>query len=169
MAQEQQEQPAGTSPTTPCTGTTSVRIRDRSGVGGTTTIADCALQRVRRVGGIQPAGGQRHRARARVEFQRRALTVRCRVLVGPYRPAMRLQPQTSRVRTLGAHPRCSPVLTAATKGVTITSQSSRAAIRSHGPKTPRVIRCRARRRPDHLAAERSERRHILVVGEASDG
>jgi hypothetical protein len=55
MAQEQQEQPAGTSPTTPCTGTATVRIRDRSGVGGTTTIADCALQRVRRVGRIQPA------------------------------------------------------------------------------------------------------------------
>ena len=40
----------------------------RSGVGGTTTIADCALQRVRRVGGRQPAGGQRHRARARVSL-----------------------------------------------------------------------------------------------------
>jgi hypothetical protein len=37
-------------------------------VGGTTTIADCALQRVRRVGGRQPAGGQRHRARARVSL-----------------------------------------------------------------------------------------------------
>ena len=128
MAQEQQEQPAGTSPTTPCTSTAPVRLRDRSGVGGTTKIADCALQRVRRVGGIQPAGGQRHRARARVDPQRRALTVRCRVLVSPHSPAMRLQPQTSRVRTLGAHPSCRPVLTVATKGVKITSQSTRAAI-----------------------------------------
>jgi hypothetical protein len=88
-----------------------------------------ALQCVRRVGGVQRVGGQRHRARAWVEPQHQALTVRCRVLVSPYGPAMRLQPQTSRVRTPGAHPSCRPVLTAATKGVTITSQSSRAAIR----------------------------------------
>jgi hypothetical protein len=169
MAHERQERPAGMSPTTPITSTAPVRYAHRSGVGGTTKIADCALQRVRRVGGIQPAGGQRHRARARVEPQRRALTVRCHVLVSPSSPAMRLQPQTSRAPKFGAHPSCSPVLTVATKGVTITSQSSQAAMRSHGPNTLRVIRCCARRRPDHLAAERSERRHILVVWEASDG
>ena len=129
MAQEQQEQPAGTSPTTPITSPAPVRIADHSSIGGTTTIADCALQRVRRVGGIQRVGGQRHRARARVEPQHQALTVRCRVLVSPYGPGMRLEPQASRARKRGAHSSCSPVLTAAMKGVTITSQSSRAAIR----------------------------------------
>jgi hypothetical protein len=45
MVQERQERPAGTSPAMPSTSTAPVGITDRSGVGGTTNIADSVVRR----------------------------------------------------------------------------------------------------------------------------
>jgi hypothetical protein len=45
MAQERQARPAGTSPATPRTSTAPVHMTHRSGVGGTTNIADSVVRR----------------------------------------------------------------------------------------------------------------------------
>ena len=54
--QERQERSAGTSPATPGTSSTPVRMTDRSGVGGTTKIADSVVARIAGLAAREVAG-----------------------------------------------------------------------------------------------------------------